>query len=116
MKPFNLKLALAGDQVCTRDGRKVLQIAYFPDANEPFKLEVLIKDNGGSRSYWENGKRCSSSQSPEDLFMVTKTKKAWVAVHKPSAYATKEELIKYMKACDIEVFENYHIAEIEIEE
>lgn len=67
MKPFNLQEALAGKPVVTRDGRKVLQIAHFPKANDPIRAQ--IEGSGHVTSFTEKGTFYSVNQSDSDLFM-----------------------------------------------
>lgn len=71
--PFNLQDALAGDPVITRDGRKVLQIAQFPEA-KTFKLVAFIEGNTAVTLYMADGRyNVVDINSPLDLFMAPKT-------------------------------------------
>jgi hypothetical protein len=79
--PFNLERALAGDPIVTRDGRKVLQIAYFPIAAKDNQIVALIEHNEYLSHYHRDGSYYSE-KSAEDLFMAQKTKTYWVNIYK----------------------------------
>lgn len=42
MKPFNLEKFLNGEPAITRDGRKVIDWKYFKNAENGYKLAVII--------------------------------------------------------------------------
>lgn len=125
MKPFNLELALAGHPVCTRDGRKVLQLFYFDKANiNDQKLCAYIDNDSSTKWFDEDGSWISlNTPSEYDLFMAPKTKKLWIAITKvisstrgaiphhmtSEAYLNDEE-VKCLSA------DKYWIKEIEVEE
>lgn len=69
MKPFDLQAALRGGPVVTRDGRRVLQVAYFPDAPG---LPVLAYVQGSEfvYAYPTNGLLTRGTASRNDLFMA----------------------------------------------
>lgn len=81
--PFNLERALAGDPVVTRDGRKVLQIAYFPNMTEDRRVAVHIEGLNYLLVVSGNG-ICflgEKAEAEDDLFMASKTKTYWVNVY-----------------------------------
>jgi len=71
MKPFNLKEALEGKSVVTRNGRKITQIAYFPKAHRPVLFQ--IEDAGTVFGATETGKNAyyDDEESIYDLFMAS---------------------------------------------
>ncbi len=74
MKDFNLKDALAGKPVITRDGRPVKIAGYNPDVIESQRIAAWIGDF--ICDYGENGKRYSYTNY--DLFMAPTERKEWV--------------------------------------
>jgi hypothetical protein len=81
MKPFDLKKALAGEPVVTRDGRPVKIAGYNENAHEFYRLAYWV-DGGVCLACKSDGKY-SNSDSVNDLFMVPKPvtkKEGWVAV------------------------------------
>lgn len=119
MKQFNRELALAGDPVCSRDGRKVLQIAYFPHAEQSGKLQVQFENSKAIEEYYEDGKYFPSQESGYDLFMAPKKKKLWIVVGRTlengTYYITSPA---YLNKNDIHyvIAEEHRVIEIEIEE
>ena len=70
MKPFNLKEALAGKPVITRDGDEVTNIVKFDVCDNPYSVAGL--HNGNIRTWTEEGKFDIFSQiklNDFDLFM-----------------------------------------------
>jgi hypothetical protein len=126
MKPFNLKKALAGESVITRDGRKALQILHFDkvvDQNANGVIATFIEDGNSIIEYYINGNYFQEEESEYDLFMDTKTKKLWIAVsknqntncshHCTNAYTSKEHIREYTS---ISNKYEWRLIEIEIEE
>lgn len=96
-KPFDLKKALAGEPVITRDGRKVLKIVHIDsnlsdplyklcciiidddddhnDDGPPFIIDAFFTDINGR----EQG---NDTFSPDDLFMAPTT--YWINIYKTS--------------------------------
>jgi hypothetical protein len=74
MKPFNLKEALAGKPVVTRDGRPVKIAGYNPDAE---KDSALI---GWVGEHCDNWNKFGKSEYDEDLnlFMAPTERKEWI--------------------------------------
>jgi hypothetical protein len=81
-KPFNLDRALAGDPVVTRNGMKVLNIAYLPDAPDNSKIVCVIDSGHGYTNcitFYQSGMLWSERQHNMDLFMAPIEKEYWVA-------------------------------------
>jgi|LakMenEpi03Aug12_release.lakeMendotaPanAssembly.Ray.scaffolds.fasta_scaffold45515_5 hypothetical protein len=76
MRSFDLKAALAGEAVCTRDGKPVTQLAYFNVLDyRPVVGAVL-----GGMAFWrEDGQYTPLGDSPYDLVMANVKKTGWVA-------------------------------------
>jgi len=81
MKKFNLREALEGKSVVTRDGQKVTQIVKF-DVNHtnPYSVYGLIDEVIGS--WTESGKYIDGTpiENPLDLLMETEEICIWVNV------------------------------------
>ena len=122
MKPFNLKEALEGKPVVTRNGRKVLQLFHFDKADVDFKLCAHIEGNKQIFTFNENGS-WTEYETSNDLFMATEKKKLYLAVYNQqmkdgnqrhvtsSAYESLDILKDMFKCTD----NSYQIIEIEIE-
>jgi hypothetical protein len=82
LKDFDLERFLAGDEAITRNGKKILEYHLFKsNINKP--LFVLIEGNDHLTSLNKYGKHYDEDiGSPYDLFMVPKTKKLWIGIHK----------------------------------
>lgn len=72
MKKFNLEKALSGEPVVTRDGRKVLKIAYFETLPNNNCVIAHIKGNLTATAFTKNG-LFGDGVEARDLFMATKT-------------------------------------------
>ena len=77
MKEFNLKEALAGKPVITRDGKEVKQLTQFD--SETSNLFGVV-DNS-LISWYNNGVYSSNYKSNFDLFMDTENVSIWVNVY-----------------------------------
>jgi hypothetical protein len=80
LKPFNLKRALAGNPVITRDGRKFINLCYMPDAPGAQIVGVLICSDGskGIFHYYVTGRQWNTTQDHNsDLFMAPIEKEYW---------------------------------------
>jgi hypothetical protein len=77
MKDFNLKEALAGKPVITRDGKKVKQLTQFD--SETSNLFGVV-DNS-LISWYNDGVYSSNYKSNFDLFMETENVSIWVNVY-----------------------------------
>jgi len=82
MKPFNLAEALAGAPVCTRDGRKVLELHLYAALlpTNKFPLGAVLEGSDGDDGpfalhYREDGTRLGPVDEPiesrTDLFMAS---------------------------------------------
>ena len=82
MKPFDLKAALAGAKVVTRDGRDVTQLTYLKglDAGEYCICGVVELGGKLQIDTWINDGCAYSSKRPDDsdLFMAPTERKEWV--------------------------------------
>jgi hypothetical protein len=76
MKDFNLKDALAGKPVVTRDGRPVKIAGYNKDAKESARLIGWVK--GSNLNWYEGGSYMGAFVSNYDLFMAPTERKEWV--------------------------------------
>jgi hypothetical protein len=76
MKDFNLKDALAGKPVITRDGRPVKIAGYNPDAIESARIIGWVK--GSNFNWYEGGKFMGDAVTNADLFMAPSERKEWV--------------------------------------
>jgi hypothetical protein len=117
LKPFNLELALAGDPVVTRGGKKIKNISckLFAETDEDYMQAESIMCYEDGR-FHKDGRT-----SHHDLFMAPKKIKGWIAVSKESFssgssahltssfYSNKELFEKYFSK------EFYYYIETEIE-
>jgi len=82
MEKFDLERALAGEPVCTRDGRDVTQLVKFDAKNEDEVIFGVIDEEIYSWTIdgkWDN---MVKSQSPFDIFMKPKENAIWVNLYK----------------------------------
>jgi hypothetical protein len=86
MKPFDLKKALDGDPVVTRDGQRVLNIAYLPDATPYMRVAAVVKTASVNYvfMYSERGTIYENSSMDFDLFMAPVEREYWIATGKGS--------------------------------
>lgn len=82
LKPFDLEKALSGDPVVTRDGTKVVFIAFDKDARIACQLVIRLETDTASDFYYANGVYVEDEEWPCDLFMAPKTKKVWIVLVK----------------------------------
>lgn len=68
MKPFDLKAALAGAPVVTRNGEKVSQLFHVTTLSR--EANVLVVINGRAYFYHESGRYSDHGESPFDLIMA----------------------------------------------
>lgn len=82
LKPFNLKKALAGDPVVTRDGRKVPEIYEFEKCNSITNIGYAIEGEVGIYTVNETGIRAHAPDKPSDsdIFMAPRKQKLWIAI------------------------------------
>jgi hypothetical protein len=81
MKPFDLRAALRGEKVVTRDGREVTTVLQPDGLAEPYTVAAVI--NGELYSYTESGSYASDDGSrPHDLFMATKSFEAYCNIYR----------------------------------
>lgn len=80
MKPFNLKEALAGKSVMTRNGVKVVRLFHAEEANEANKV-IVVLETGLVGGYAEDGTYYTHSVSWLDLVMVPQKKEGWINLY-----------------------------------
>lgn len=83
MKPFNLKDALAGKPVVTRDGIPVTQLHLFEDVSTEISLYGVI--DGGLMGFTKEGKNYNSRgtfNTLNDLFMASVKVEKWVNIYR----------------------------------
>ena len=80
MKPFNLKEALEGKPVVTRDGREVTQLQKFDCGT--INLAGVIDDY--VHTWFEDGVYLRKCENRDDLFMREEEVTLWVNVYKNS--------------------------------
>lgn len=78
MKPFELELALAGDPVVTRQGKKIIEIHYFKNRRERPVLYLVEPNNQYLFGATKEGK--NGHHEDHDLFMAPKTKKYYINI------------------------------------
>lgn len=80
LEPFNLERALAGEPVCTRDGREVKQLTYFKESDELFPIYGILD---GELHCWNTNGSFNNFPifSKEDLFMKSKVVEAFFNVY-----------------------------------
>lgn len=79
--PFDLEKALAGDPVVTRGGKRVSQIAHFPDAEYHSRVYAMIEGDFRPVSVSEHG-RLVEGISLSDLFMEPMERTYYVNVYR----------------------------------
>ena len=81
MKPFDLKAALAGAKVVTRDGREVKIAGYNKEicpANIALLGWVYSDFEWWERAWFENGSYLKDEFDGFDLFMAPTERKEWI--------------------------------------
>ena len=80
MEKFNLERALAGEAVCTRDGREVTQLNYFEAPKDLFTVGGVLDRE---LYLWQtNGRFSETKEDSRDLFMKPKENAIWINVYK----------------------------------
>ena len=80
MSLFNLKQALAGKSVETRDGRKVTDVHHFSTSSDDEKVGAVI--DGSIKFFHEDGTFLKGEVSEYDLFMAEEKLDVWINVWK----------------------------------
>lgn len=81
--PFDLQFALSHiDQVRTRNGRKIIYMAYSEGATEDNRIAVLLDDTKRWTPYYGNGMRYKYQPSSNDLFLLAPQRAVKIA-YKP---------------------------------
>lgn len=111
-KPFNLKAALAGAPVETRDGRKVTELYHLKTFTGPCPVVAVI--DGTLNCYYTDGRWLASSVSGNDLAMTTKKRQVWHGVFKKgdvicatAVYISKKALDNLLDDMGVEVIQIY---------
>ncbi|MET3232230.1 UNVERIFIED_ORG: hypothetical protein ABIC54_004435 [Burkholderia sp. 1263] len=81
MKPFDLKKAIAGDPLVTRDGRSARLIGHAPEFEESSRVIVAIEGVDSARQHYESGAYTRDAEHGSDLFMAPKKRTVWVNVY-----------------------------------
>lgn len=81
VKPFDLHKALAGHPVVTRNGRKIIRIAHFPEATM-YPVSALIDGEDRAFTFTESGKyhRLSNGDGNLDLSLEVTSAKRWARI------------------------------------
>ena len=82
-KPFDLKLALEGKPVITRDGKEVTQLILFNDTDANYPLLAVIDNK--IKSFTKDGLSNLSYSTCNDLFMAPDKVTKWVNIYKNCA-------------------------------
>ena len=80
MKKFDLKKALDGKPVITRDGKKVINITYFAVDNSDLTCVYGLID-GYVESWHIKGQKLLGVKSNLDLFMAFEKTSVWINVY-----------------------------------
>lgn len=72
-EPFDLKRAMAGEPIVTRDGREAKLIKY--DGNDSDCFVVKTEIEGHNKWFYVNGRYVDHGETPLDLFMAPVQKK-----------------------------------------
>lgn len=105
MKKFDLKAALAGQPVQTRDGRKVTQIVHF-EINEKYPVYAVVEGDSLPESFRLDGSYMGFAPNTKDLFMTSKTLTTYVNVYRDGGakgvavgdnYLTEDAAVKAAK-------------------
>jgi hypothetical protein len=91
MKPFNLKEALAGKPVVTREGKKVLKIVDFSEyKNDKHPLVTVIENVPGKPTFTHTGNYLVADIADHrDLFMASTRKTGYINVYEGDIYPYK---------------------------
>lgn len=85
MKPFDLRAALAGGKVVTRNGCDVLSVKCFPEVTDGFTVCASIRvwpDKIKLAFFLPDGKFINDArQSGYDLFMKAEERKGWINIY-----------------------------------
>ena len=76
--PFNLRRALDGANVVTRDGRRVTQLRRYCTNSNPFKLAGVVAGDMSIEKWTEKGRYCEDSEHINDLFMADEENVGWI--------------------------------------
>jgi len=118
MKPFDLKLALAGDPVVTRNGRKVTELFYFKTVKGVYPITVVIDGirHPVTIEGEYNGPQCASGR---DLFMAPKITTYYAGVYSRNGFILVSppcESEEYIKTTDSPYGEYIKTITFEVEE
>ena len=78
MKPFNLKEALEGAPVVTRNGNEVTQLYKFDVLDLDAQELYAVIDDSQIESFYLNGQWREKGESGYDLFMAEQKKFIWI--------------------------------------
>ena len=80
MKPFNLKEALEGAPVVTRNGNEVTQLYKFDVLDLDAQELYAVIDDSQIESFYLNGQWREKGESGYDLFMAEVEKAQWINI------------------------------------
>jgi hypothetical protein len=82
MRPFDLKKALSGEPVVTRNGTTTSALHFFPSANSQTQ-RVIAVIGGIIRQFYDDGRwAIARNDSDYDLFMAPVKRQEWVNIYK----------------------------------
>ena len=81
MKPFNLKEALEGKPVVTRDGTKITRVVHFPEATAENLRLIAVKPDGKLYFLCDNGRYLHKYETEDDLFMAPTKHEGWTNIY-----------------------------------
>lgn len=70
LRPFDLEKAKAGHPICTRDGRKARFIAHVPEADEGYRVFVLVEGAQCASSRFESGAGRGNGPAQPDIMLA----------------------------------------------
>lgn len=102
MKPFNLKEALEGKSVITRDGAKVLELVHLKKLSQSnYCIAAVVEGKDSMCLYTGTGKYLKAKHDSEhDLFMATPKKYTNVFLNATRAPFCHGEYNSYAEAID----------------
>ena len=119
MKPFDLKAAVNGEKVVTRNGTPVAEFRFFDSVYETYPVVASV--DGEIKTYTKSGEFSEFNEHPLDLFMAETDKSIitkWSILTDSDSitrlYDTKEEA--HAKVNDVMRLVGYKIVKIEWEE
>lgn len=111
MKPFNLKAALAGKPVVTRDGRAVTQLHLFEHIRSDYPVRAVVEER--IECYTDTGYSCTGDVFASDLLMSVERKSGWVNIYEGnvtgSIFETRKEALYERARATLNVIDTIEI-------